>query len=160
MSIYATILTRSVSFTYSTPHLCFDMFYIFCLLLNLLLELQMLLLLSFHLHTSFIIGWSITFTKWPLSVNIFSFLSLYFFSFGLSFSAWRSPFNLSCNAGLVVMNFSFHLSAQFSLFQLWRITPLGTVFLVVGIFPFLHFEYIVQFPYGLHCLFWKIRWQP
>lgn len=72
------------------------------------------------------------------------------------FSAYRSPFNISCKVSLVVLNsFCFYLSVKLFIFQSWIITLLGRVFVIVELFFLSSFEYILPLLPGLQIFYWK-----
>ena len=73
---------------------------------------------TFNFPIRFVSSWSTTFT-WSLPLPDFSLCNFHISSCGLFFPIYLSPINLSCKAGLVVLNaFSFCLSVKLYLFQI------------------------------------------
>ena len=107
----------------------------------------------FCLSTKVVSGWSTIFSVClSLSLRFVSFIIFLFLV--VTFSAWRSPFNVSWRAGLLVINsFSFCLSVK--LF----ITPSNDNLAGYSWLSFFqHFGYIVSFPTGLLSFCWKVSW--
>lgn len=73
---------------------------------------------------------NVCFYQWDFSPFLIFLLVVWSFLF-----YWKNPFNISCMAGLVVINsFSFCLVNCFCLFQFWMISLKGKVFMTVGFF--------------------------
>ena len=109
--------------------------------------------LYFCLSTNVVSGWSTIFSIClSLPLRFVSFIIFLFLV--VTFSAWRSPFNVSWRAGLLVINsFSFCLSVKVF------ITPSDDNLAGYSwLYFFQHFEYIMSFPTGLLSSCWKVSW--
>ena len=104
---------------------------------------MLLLLLFFNLLNSFTSGWSVNFTVClPLPMRFFLFIVFTCLAVVFYFLLREVPLTFLIKPIYWCWTFRFCLSVNsLSLLQIWMIALPGRVFLVIGFFPLIHFEY-------------------